>query len=99
MHRYFISLIISACVALSACGSSGQESIKVSAAASLKPAFTKLDGDANFSFAGSDQLAGQIRGGARPDVFAAANAKLPEALYADGLVERPVPFARNRLVI
>jgi molybdate transport system substrate-binding protein len=76
----------------------------VSAAASLKQAFTTY-GDAfdaaraRFSFAGSDELAAQIRAGARPDVFAAANAKLPDALHADGLVEKPVAFARNRLVL
>ncbi len=32
-------------------------------------------------------------------MFAAANTKLPEALYAEGLVEKPVVFAGNRLVI
>lgn len=78
--------------------------VRVAAAASLKTAFEdvgrSLPGEApSFSFAGSDQLAGQIRAGARPDVFAAANAELPAALFAEGRVERPVPFARNRLVI
>src|SRR3954452_17027296 len=51
------------------------------------------------SFAGSDELAAQIRKGIRPDVFAAANTKLPEQLYSEGLVEKPVVFAGNRLVI
>jgi molybdate transport system substrate-binding protein len=51
------------------------------------------------SFAGSDQLAAQIRAGARPDVFAAANTELPQKLYAEGLVEPPVRFAANRLVV
>ena len=83
--------------ALAGCGG-GAASLKVSAAASLQPPFTQLGG-ASYSFAGSDQLAAQIRAGARPDVFAAANTKLPDALYADGLVERPVAFARNELVI
>lgn len=78
--------------------------MRVSAAASLKQAFTDYGetfdaARARFSFAGSDELAAQIRAGGRPDVFAAANAKLPAALYADGLVERPVAFARNRLVL
>ena len=35
----------------------------------------------------------------RPDVFAAANSRLPDGLYADRLVEKPVAFARNELVI
>jgi molybdate transport system substrate-binding protein len=85
------------------CGG-GKETIKVSAAASLKRAFERYASDfdsagVSFSFAGSDELAAQIREGAEPDVFAAANAKLPADLYADRLVERPVAFASNRLVI
>jgi molybdate transport system substrate-binding protein len=94
-----------AAVTLSACGGADDNApLRVSAAASLKAAFTDLGrapgaGRASFSFAGSDLLAGQIRGGARPDVFAAANATLPAQLFREGLVERPVPFARNRLVI
>jgi molybdate transport system substrate-binding protein len=80
------------------CGGGGSDELKVSAASSLKPPFTELGG-AQFSFAGSDQLAAQIRSGAKPDVFAAANTKLPDALYADGLVEKPVKFAGNRLVL
>lgn len=88
------------------CGNADSDgsSVRVSAATSLKTAFTAYAGelqdfDARMSFAGSDQLAGQIRAGVRPDVFAAANAKLPRALFDEGLVERPVAFARNRLVL
>jgi len=78
--------------------------IKVSAAASLKNAFEAYakDFDAanvSYSFAGSDELAAQIKAGARPDVYAAANTKLPDQLYSEGLVEKPVPFATNTLVI
>jgi molybdate transport system substrate-binding protein len=85
-------------VLLAGCGGGGSDDLKVSAASSLKPPFTDVGG-AQFSFAGSDQLAAQIRSGAKPDVFAAANTKLPDELYADGLVERPVKFAGNRLVL
>lgn len=82
----------------------GKPDLLVSAASSLKASFSAYgetieDARPRFSFAGSDQLAAQIRSGARPEVFAAANAKLPRALFAEGLVERPVAFARNRLVI
>lgn len=78
--------------------------LTVSAAASLKGAFGAYGQDfaaakARFSFAGSDELAAQIRKGVRPDVFAAANTKLPDALYSEGLVEKPVVFAGNRLVL
>jgi molybdate transport system substrate-binding protein len=91
-----------ALLALSGCGgggAGGDGQLKVSAAASLKKALPDYQSSASYSFAGSDELAAQIRAGARPDVFAAANTKLPEALFAAGLVERPVVFAGNRLVL
>jgi molybdate transport system substrate-binding protein len=85
-------------------GEDNQPTLRVSAAASLKHAFEAYGGsfeeaNTSFSFAGSDELAAQIRKGARPDVFAAANTKLPDQLYEEGLVRRPVDFAANRLVI
>ena len=55
--------------------------------------------DAKQSFAGSDDLAAQIRQGVTPDVYAAANTSLPDDLYKDGLVEKPVVFATNTLVL
>jgi molybdate transport system substrate-binding protein len=78
--------------------------LTVSAAASLKTAFTEYgkqfpDADARFSFAGSDDLAAQIEQGVKPDVYAAANTKLPDALYDKGLVDKPTVFAGNRLVL
>ncbi len=79
-------------------GDEKQEPLVVSAASSLKGAFTEYGG-AKFSFAGSDELAAQIRQGAPVDVFASANTKLPDALYDEGLVERPRVFAGNRLVL
>ncbi len=97
---------ITASAVLGACGGSsgGAPPLDVAAATSLKPAL--VDHPPAFSaahvrvaLAGSDQLAAQIRAGGRPDVFAAANAKLPEALFAEGLVARPVAFARNELVL
>ena len=76
----------------------------MSAAASLKTAFTEYgkqfaDADAQFSFAGSDELAAQIQQGVKPDVYAAANTKLPDELYDEGLVEKPTVFAGNELVL
>ncbi|MGA8217136.1 MAG: molybdate ABC transporter substrate-binding protein [Solirubrobacterales bacterium] len=86
-------------------GGSSDPQLRVSAAASLHSAFTKYaaaafpDEQVHQSFAGSDQLAAQIEQGARPDVFASANTRYPAKLYAKGLVEKPVLFARNRLVL
>jgi molybdate transport system substrate-binding protein len=82
----------------------GKPTLKVAAAASLKQAFTAYGSSftaarSAFSFAGSDVLAAQIEQGARPDVYAAANSKLPAELYAKHLVERPVAFATNELVL
>jgi molybdate transport system substrate-binding protein len=51
------------------------------------------------SFAGSDQLAAQIRQGVRADVFAAADTAYPAELHREGLVGKPVVFVRNRLVV
>jgi molybdate transport system substrate-binding protein len=89
------------------CGGSSDSSrptLKVSAAASLKKALTAYGGQfdeakAALSFAGSDQLAAQIEQGAPVDVYAAANTKLPEQLYSKGLIEKPVVFASNTLVV
>jgi molybdate transport system substrate-binding protein len=55
--------------------------------------------DVRLSFAGSDELAAQIRQGVKPDVYAAANTKLPDQLNKEGLLSKPVDFATNQLVI
>jgi molybdate transport system substrate-binding protein len=99
--------VVVICAGLAAgCGGAGTErpNLLVSAAASLRAPLTDHAGafapaHVRLSFAGSDRLAAQIRAGARPDVLAAANTQLPDELHAAGLVERPVPFARNRLVL
>ena len=96
-------LLAAFALALAGCGGD-HDALTVSAAASLKSALTQYGGEfedakARFSFAGSDELAAQIRKGAKPDVFASANSKLPDELYKEGLVERPVTFAGNRLVL
>jgi len=90
-------------IGLTRCGGADRELV-VSAAASLSeafPAYAERAGfnDARFSFAGSDELGAQIRQGGVPDVYAAANTTLPEELHAEGLLEGPVAFATNRLVL
>jgi molybdate transport system substrate-binding protein len=93
------ALLVAAAL-LAGCGGD-EEPLRVSAASSLKTALTEYaEGqDVALSFAGSDQLAAQIRQGVRPDVLAAASTKIPEELHAAGLVEKPVVFAGNRLVL
>jgi molybdate transport system substrate-binding protein len=58
-----------------------------------------IDPSGKFTFGGSDALETQIEQGAPADVFAAASPKQPAALYAKGLIDKPVEFATNKLVL
>ena len=79
----------------------------VSAAASMTEALEKCgpqfgeaeNAEVRMSFAGSDELAAQIRQGAKVDAYAAANTRLPEELYAEDLLSKPVEFATNEFVL
>jgi len=71
----------------------------VYAAASLTEVFPRISASPRYSFAGSDQLALQIRQGAPADVYAAASPKYTELLYRDGFVQKPVVFATNKLIV
>jgi molybdate transport system substrate-binding protein len=110
--RRLVTVVVAiAALAAAGCGSgggssssSGKPDLVVSAASSLKDAFTQYaqqfpQATMRASFAGSDELAAQIQQGVKPDVFASANTKFPEQLFQKGLVEKPVVFAGNRLVI
>jgi molybdate transport system substrate-binding protein len=92
----------------SASGSSSNPTrLVVSAASSMTTALEECaprfgdqqNADVKLSFAGSDELAAQIRQSAPVDVYAAANTKLPDQLHADGLLEQPVEFATNEFVL
>ena len=98
--------VISARSPLAGCGDDddggSSDQLVVSAASSLERFTDYVDAagiDAKQSFAGSDELAAQIRQGVTPDVYAAANTTLPDELYAEGLLEKPVVFATNSLVL
>ncbi len=110
MRLQFTRLVFSALVAaltIAGAGSSAnpdararaQARITVFAAASLTDAFPAIDGSLRYSFGGSNALATQIANGAPADVFASANTTIPARLYAKGVVEKPVNFTRNALVI
>ena len=71
----------------------------VFAAASLREVFARIPAEARFNFAGSDELAGQLREGAEADVYAGADLRHATDLAADGLVDEPRVFATNRLVL
>jgi molybdate transport system substrate-binding protein len=101
VHKYCIG-ITSLLLALTGCAGSedaASSRLDVYAAASLAEVFPEIDTGARYSFAGSDELATQIREGAPADVYAAASSKYPQALYEEELVDEPVTFASNRLVL
>jgi molybdate transport system substrate-binding protein len=81
------------------CGGGDDEGLTIFAAASLTEVFERLDDDARFNFAGSDELATQLREGAEADLYAAASPRYPRELHREGLLERPRVFATNRLVL
>ena len=85
-------------------GDSAKPRLVVSAASSMQEALTACPGDfrqatVRLQFAGSDELAAQIRQGVKPDVYAAANTRLPEELNAEGLLSKPIEFATNEFVL
>jgi molybdate transport system substrate-binding protein len=104
MRRALLALGLLAAFMAGCGGGSGEPRLTVFGASSLTEALSKY-GDSfegakvRSSFAGSDQLAAQIRQGAKADVFASADTSYPAELHRAGLVGKPVVFARNRLVI
>ena len=106
----WLLVVVTALFALGACGGDdddsaadtgggGDTSLVVYAAASLTEVFPAIDPAPQYNFAGSDELATQIREGGLADVYAAASSKYPQELLDEGLVEEPVTFASNRLVL
>jgi len=73
--------------------------LAVFAAASLTNVFPQIDAKQHYFFGGSNMLAAQIEQGAPADVFASANPALPQKLYDEGLVEKPVVFTHNALIL
>jgi molybdate transport system substrate-binding protein len=103
--RLLVAVALAGVAVVTGCGGGDDDSdqVVVSAAASLDTAFTDYVDtagiDAKMSFAGSDELAAQIRQGVKPDLYAAANTTLPDELHKEGLVGEPTVFATNTLVL
>lgn len=89
----------SAGTAASTTSKGGSGGPTVLAAASLTKVFPQIAPNAKYTFGGSGALETDIEQGAPADVFAAASPKQPAALLAKGLVEKPVEFATNTLVL
>jgi molybdate transport system substrate-binding protein len=94
-----LTVLVASCGGSSPGAGTGGSEPTVFAAASLTEVFRRLDPNARFNFAGSDELASQIEDGAPADVYAAASPRYADRLYAAGVIERPRPFATNTLVI
>jgi molybdate transport system substrate-binding protein len=97
-----VSLLVLAVAGLPVGSSARRDSsgrLTVFAAASLTDVLPKIDSRPRYGFAGSDTLALQIQQGAPADVFAAASPKYPQLLYKQGLVQKPIQFATNTLVV
>jgi molybdate transport system substrate-binding protein len=89
-----------ATLALAGCGGNDQDGkLVVFAASSLADVAPELDHEATIVLAGSNDLAAQLRDGAKADVFLSASATPVEELREAGLVEAPEVFASNTLVI
>ena len=73
--------------------------LTVMAASSLRAVFPRVDAKPSYSFAGTNQLAFQLRKGAPADVFASASPAYTQALFRAELVERPRTLTYNRLVL
>lgn len=105
----FTLVLLLATLIAAGCGSDddgpgGGGELTVSAATSLTDAFESYgesfeDATVRLSFAGSDELATQIRGGAKPAVYASADTKLPDQLFKERLIEQPRVFTTNSLVL
>ncbi len=94
-----VTAVLAVGVASGGSTSGADESATVLAAASLADVLPKIDPDARASFGGSNQVAQQARQGYPFDVFLSASPVYTRALFAEGLVRRPVPFATNTLVL
>ena len=92
-----LAAVLAALVA--GCGGSDDAQLEVFAASSLRDVAPEADDAPRYTFAGSDELAAQIRDGAPADVFLSASGTPMEELRSAGLVEAPVVFGSNRLVV
>lgn len=105
MTARFIAVLVTAVLAAAswqganASARSGADPLTIHAAASLTEVFRAFDPTQRYSFGGSNTLEAQIRNGAPADLFASAAPLNTQRLFRAGLVERPVTFTANRLVL
>ena len=97
-----------ACALVASCADREPYDVTVLAAASLSEAFTEIAAayetahpraEVALELAASSTLAAQVRAGAPFDVLATADERTMEQARRVELVERPVAFATNRMVV
>ncbi len=96
--------IVVVCVSLGVGGASAESSratsgITIFAGSSMTTVLPLIDSSNSYSFGSSTTLGTQIKNGAPADVLMSANTTVPAALYAAGVVEKPVNFTRNTLAV
>jgi len=94
-----IALVTASSLASTASARPQQGSLTIYAAASLTEVFSSYDKAQRYNFAGSNALETQIRNGAPADVFASAAPLNTQRLFRAGIVDKPVTFTSNRLVL
>ena len=94
-----VALVASSFPVSGATARSHADPLTIYAAASLTEVFKALDPSQRYSFAGSNTLETQIRNGAPADIFASAAPLNTQRLYKAGIVDKPVTFTSNRLVL
>lgn len=109
MRRWTALATVATSLVLAACagGDEGPERLTVFAAASLSATFTELAEafeeehgvQVDLNLAGSSDLVAQLEQGAPADVFASADEQTMARAVDSDLVEPPVLFASNTLVI
>jgi molybdate transport system substrate-binding protein len=101
--RRLLALLLAVLLAVSLASWAGarreQRPLSIFAASSLSEGFQAFDRTQRYNFAGSNALEAQIRNGAPADLFASAAPLSTQRLYQQRLVEKPVTFASNRLVL
>ena len=100
-HGLAFVLALTVALGLAASGTAASHATKLNiyAAASLTEVFPSYDASENYNFAGSNALETQIRNGAPADVFASASPTNTQNLFKAGLVDKPVTFTANRVVL
>ena len=94
-----ITLLAASPLAWTAGARTEQHPLTIYAAASLTEVFRTYDPVQRYSFAGSSGLETQIRNGAPADLFASAAPLNTQRLFRAGIVDRPITFTSNRLVL